>query len=59
MTFNPLPYNPGLEGDDENDAIMDAYLDKIKYEYKDGWTEENWEEVIKCFFFQLSWLHYF
>lgn len=44
--FNPLPFNPALEGDDENDAIMDAYLDKIKHEYKDGWTEENWEEVI-------------
>ena len=32
--------------DDENEANMDAFLDKIKNEYKDGWTEENWEEVI-------------
>merc|ERR1719468_42525 len=45
--FNPLPFNPALEGDDENDAIMDAYLDKIKHEYKDGWTEENWEEEME------------
>ena len=24
---------------------LDEYLDKIKTEYKDGWTEENWEQV--------------
>lgn len=41
---NYLPYNPQIEGDDE-EAILDAYLDKIKNEYKDTWTEENWEEV--------------
>ena len=32
---------------EEGDADMDAFLDKIKYEYKDGWTEENWEEVLR------------
>lgn len=45
---NYLPYNPQIEGDDE-EAILDAYLDKIKNEYKDTWTEENWEEVNTLF----------
>lgn len=43
---NYLPYHPDIEGDDE-EAIMDAYLDKIKNEYKDQWTEENWEEEME------------
>ena len=44
--FNNLPKIPGIEGDDDDqEAIMDAYLDKIKNEYKDAWTEDNWEEV--------------
>ena len=42
---NYLPYNPSIEGDDDEEAVMDAYLEKIKDEYKDGWTEDNWEEV--------------
>ncbi len=28
-----------------NEEDFDEYLDKIKREYKDAWTEENWEEV--------------
>jgi hypothetical protein len=28
-----------------NEEEMDRFLHKIKTEYKDGWTEENWEEV--------------
>ena len=24
---------------------LDKFLDKIKNEYKDGWSEENWEKV--------------
>jgi hypothetical protein len=36
-----------VENLDEDDLILDNYLDKIKNEYKDGWTEENWEEVLK------------
>jgi hypothetical protein len=31
----------------ETEADLDLFLDKIKTEYKDGWTEENWEEVFK------------
>ena len=31
-----------LEDDD-----FDIFLDKIKTDYKDSWTEENWEEVSK------------
>ncbi len=30
---------------DDEEALMDAYLEKIRTEYKDGWTEDNWEEV--------------
>jgi hypothetical protein len=33
----------------ETEADLDLFLDKIKTEYKDGWTEENWEEVSKLF----------
>lgn len=29
----------------EDEEIMDQFLDKIKNEYKDAWTEENWEQV--------------
>jgi hypothetical protein len=29
----------------QDEADMDLFLDKIKNEYKDGWTEDNWEEV--------------
>lgn len=29
----------------EDEEILDLFLDKIKNEYKDAWTEENWEEV--------------
>jgi hypothetical protein len=29
----------------ETEADLDLFLDKIKTEYKDAWTEENWEEV--------------
>ena len=38
------PSGQALNEDDE-EALMDAYLEKIKNEYKDGWTEDNWEEV--------------
>ena len=31
--------------DETEDKDLDAFLDKIKNEYKDGWTENNWEEV--------------
>ena len=31
----------------EDEAEFDMFLDKIKNEYKDAWTEENWEEVLK------------
>lgn len=31
----------------EDEEIMDQFLDKIKNEYKDAWTEENWEQVRK------------
>ena len=41
----PDTQNSGLSPE-EDEALMDAYLDKIKNEYKDAWTEENWEEVI-------------
>jgi hypothetical protein len=34
-----------VEAYDEEERLLDQYLDKIKNEYKDGWTEENWEEV--------------
>jgi hypothetical protein len=45
-----LPGNPGAPSgqalnEDDEEALMDAYLEKIKNEYKDGWTEDNWEEV--------------
>ena len=33
------------EGMDEEE--MDKFLHKIKTEYKDGWTESNWEEEIE------------
>lgn len=29
----------------DDEAALDMFLDKINNEYKDGWTEENWEEV--------------
>lgn len=31
-------------GETDEDTL-DLFLEKIKNEYKDGWTEENWEEV--------------
>lgn len=31
--------------DDSDDKDLDAFLDKIKNEYKDGWSEDNWEKV--------------
>jgi hypothetical protein len=31
----------------EDEAEFDLFLDKIKNEYKDTWTEENWEEVLE------------
>lgn len=47
----------------DDEALMDAYLDKIKHEYKDAWTEENWEEVIKSvtklIFYSISYLSEF
>jgi hypothetical protein len=33
----------------EDEADFDTFLDKIKNEYKDAWTEENWEEVLTNF----------
>ena len=30
-----------------NEEELDRFLDKIKNEYKDGWTEENWEEEME------------
>ena len=35
--------NPVAEEDFE--AYEDAFLEKVKKEYKDSWTEENWEKV--------------
>jgi hypothetical protein len=29
------------------EADLDLFLDKIKKEYKDAWTEENWEEEME------------
>lgn len=31
----------------ETEEELDLFLDKIKNEYKDGWTEENWEEEME------------
>lgn len=44
-----LPSLPGMPDskDMTEEEVMDAYLEKIKMEYKDGWTEENWEEEIE------------
>ena len=30
-----------------DDPDLDLFLDKIKNEYKDGWSEENWEEEME------------
>ncbi|CAF0736952.1 unnamed protein product [Brachionus calyciflorus] len=30
-----------------DDATLDLFLEKIRTEYKDGWTEENWEEEME------------
>ncbi|RNA17830.1 ADP-ribosylation factor 8B [Brachionus plicatilis] len=30
---------------ESDEASIDLFLDKISNEYKDGWTEENWEET--------------
>jgi hypothetical protein len=39
----PNSKNSMLETEEE----LDLFLDKIKNEYKDGWTEENWEEEME------------
>ena len=33
---------------------LDKFLDKIKNEYKDGWNEENWENVSKALVFKFQ-----
>jgi tetratricopeptide (TPR) repeat protein len=33
--------------EEQQEAILDAYLDKIKNEYKDAWTEQNWESEME------------
>lgn len=29
----------------EDEDVLDQFLDKIKNEYKDKWSEDNWEQV--------------
>lgn len=36
-----------MTADTNVDDEVDAFLDKIAREYKDGWTEENWEEEME------------
>ena len=36
-----------MTADSNVDDEVDAFLDKIAREYKDGWTEENWEEEME------------
>ena len=47
---DPPAANPAVEEDYE--AYEDAFLEKVKSEYKDGWTEANWEEVCSVISFQ-------
>jgi hypothetical protein len=42
MSEEPYSIYEGMNEDE-----MDRFLDKIKNEYKDGWTEENWEEEME------------
>ena len=31
----------------DEEADLDLFLNKIKNEYKDAWTEDNWEEEME------------
>ena len=41
-----------MSGQLETEEELDLFLDKIKNEYKDAWTEENWEEVCDFLHFE-------
>lgn len=45
----PAVITPPSNGGDylETEEDLDLFLDKIAREYKDGWTEENWEEEME------------
>lgn len=36
-----------MQSTQEDEDILDQFLDKIKNEYKDTWSEDNWEQVRK------------
>ncbi len=36
-----------MDNEAEMNENFEKFLDKIKNEYKDGWTEENWEREME------------
>ena len=47
MTENSPDLKDKMAPEENFEEYEDLFLEKIKKEYKDGWSEENWEEVRK------------